>query len=324
MRRIFVYEWASGGGTPGTAPMPLLAEGLAMRDALLADLLACHDLEVTVATCDRVDEGPPCERLARIAPGPGESAPAFVSRVAWGHDAAWVVAPETDGVLAALHEAVGPRRWIGCDGTEIRRAGSKSATLGHLAARGIATPLAFAEGHAGRWIVKPDDGAGTLATRLHANRATAQSDLDARKAARRSATLEPYIEGEALSLSLLVGGPSVSRLQVLAFNRQRLRVDPEGWLHDRGVEVAALDARRDPRAQPLRALAQRVVDALPGLRGFVGIDVVWNPRHGPVAIEVNPRVTAAYVGLSHILGRNVAAECLHCGAAAPAQDGRAY
>jgi predicted ATP-grasp superfamily ATP-dependent carboligase len=63
-------------------------------------------------------------------------------------------------------------------------------------------------------------------------------------------------------------------------------------------------------------LAQRVGAALPGLFGFVGIDVVWHPQRGPVVIEVNPRVTCAYVGLSAALGRNLAAELLQAQRAA--------
>jgi predicted ATP-grasp superfamily ATP-dependent carboligase len=38
------------------------------------------------------------------------------------------------------------------------------------------------------------------------------------------------------------------------------------------------------------------------LRGFVGIDVVWHPQRGPVVIEVNPRLTVAYAGLSAARG----------------------
>ena len=46
------------------------------------------------------------------------------------------------------------------------------------------------------------------------------------------------------------------------------------------------------------------------LGGFVGIDLVWHDRRGPVAIEINPRVTCAYVGLSRSLGRNLAGEVI--------------
>ena len=73
---------------------------------------------------------------------------------------------------------------------------------------------------------------------------------------------------------------------------------------------AAPLATGSPRAAVLQALAVRVATALPGLRGFVGIDLVWNERDGPVVIEVNPRVTCAYCGLSALLQRNLAADVL--------------
>ena len=61
----------------------------------------------------------------------------------------------------------------------------------------------------------------------------------------------------------------------------------------------------------VRRVAQQVAQAIPGLRGFAGIDVVWHAQRGPVVIEVNPRVTCAYVGLSAALRRpQLAAEIL--------------
>ena len=68
--------------------------------------------------------------------------------------------------------------------------------------------------------------------------------------------------------------------------------------------------RADLRRRSLAALAAHVAAALPGLRGFVGIDVVWHAQRGPVLIEVNPRLTCAFVGLSQRLGRCLAAEVL--------------
>ena len=69
-------------------------------------------------------------------------------------------------------------------------------------------------------------------------------------------------------------------------------------------------ALTDGRGALLAALARRVGRAMPGLRGFVGIDLVWHAQRGPVLIEVNPRVTCAYVGLSQALGRNLAADVI--------------
>jgi predicted ATP-grasp superfamily ATP-dependent carboligase len=239
-----------------------------------------------------------------VAARPDEDIVDFVHRQAPLHDLCWVVAPESDGLLLRLHEAVGARRWIGCSARAIRLAASKTATCEALQRAGIETPLAFASSHRGAWIVKPDDGAGSVDTRWHATRAGAEADLRGRQAAGQCAVLQPFVEGEPLSISLVVG-PELAR--PLAFNRQRLARDGEGRMHDLGVQVAAV-APGDPRVPALRAVALKVAAAIPGLGGYVGIDLVWKEREGPVVIEVNPRVTCAYVGLSAILRRNVAAE----------------
>jgi len=315
MARIFVYEPLSAGDAettqalgPGSAAHgEMLAAGRGMRDAVAADLARIAGVAVTVA----VDQQEASHGLRTATAQAGEDAVAFVRRQALRHELCWIIAPESDGLLLRLCEAVGPARWIGCSAGAIRVAASKGATCAALAAAGIATPLAFGERHAGAWIVKPDDGAGAMETRWHPTREAAGADLQERRRAGRHAMAEPFIAGEALSVSMIVG-PDLAR--PLAVNRQQLVVDAGGWLHDLGVQPAAL-AAGDARAATLHALAPRVAAAIPGLRGYVGIDLVWNEKEGPVVIEVNPRVTCAYVGLSAILHRNVAREvlALHAG-----------
>jgi predicted ATP-grasp superfamily ATP-dependent carboligase len=311
MTRIFVYESLSG-STQETPGDPGLREaGVAMRDAIVGDLLRLDGVAVTCA----VNGAPGCATrshphgaaLSKETPGAGEQALAFVARMADAHDWCWIVAPETDGLLGRLYASVGADRWIGCDGDAIRRASSKRDTLAALARHGLQTPLTSAASHRGRWLVKPDDGAGCLATRVHADRSAALADLGRRRRAGTSATLEPFIEGEALSISMLVGADLA---RVIALNRQRIAIGADGELRDLGVQPAAIDAATDARAADLEALAVATARALPGLRGFVGVDVVWNQERGAVPIEVNPRVTCAYVGLSGTLDRNLAADVL--------------
>lgn len=313
--RILVYEPLSANDPASVAALgrgtrahqDMLAAGRDMRDAMAGDLAALQDVDVTV-TVARRDASPqwPGPRVRAITPRPREAAVDFVRRQAASHDRCWVVAPESRGLLHALCLAGGEARWIGCSADAIQVAASKHATCATLARAGIVTPLAFADDPATPWIVKPDDGAGTLDTRRFATRSAAEQDLQRREHAGQSAVMEPFVAGEALSLSLVVG-PLLA--DTVAFNRQHVRVDAAGWLHDLGVQPAALHAT-DPRAPALRALAGEVAAALPGLRGYVGLDVVWNERKGPVLIEVNPRVTCAYVGLSALLHRNLAADIL--------------
>ncbi|HET8747317.1 MAG TPA: ATP-grasp domain-containing protein [Ramlibacter sp.] len=311
MRRIFVYEPLSAGDpqtTQGLGPgspahQEMLAAGRGMRDAVADDLARSAGLAVTVAVREQ-EAGHAMWRA--VVQAPDEDAVAFVRRQASLHDLCWVIAPESEGLLLRLHAAVGEARWIGCSAAAIRVAASKRATCIALDAAGIATPLRFAPGHRGAWIVKPDDGAGSLETRHHAGRTAAEADARARRRAGQSCVVEPYIEGAALSVAMIVG-PNLAR--PLAVNRQRIAIDARGWLHDLGVQPAAIDPA-DGRVPALHALAARVASAIPGLRDYVGIDLVWNEREGPVVIEVNPRVTCAYVGLSALLRRNLAQEIL--------------
>ncbi|GAB3757251.1 hypothetical protein GCM10028796_01070 [Ramlibacter monticola] len=323
MVRIFVYEPLSaddpettaalGRGSP--AHQEMLAAGRAMRDAIVHDLARIPGVAATLAVGEQ-EAGHPWPQVSTASALPGEGAVDFVRRQSPLHDLCWVVAPETDGLLLGLHEAVGEARWIGCSPAAIRLASSKRATCAALAAAGVRTPLAFVAKHDGPWIVKPDDGAGTMETRLHLSRGNAELDLQRRRRAGRTPVMEPFVAGEPLSLALVVG-PDLA--QALAFNRQHLELDAAGWLHDLGVQAAAIPAA-DPRAAALHALASRVAAAIPGLRGYVGIDLVWNEREGPVVIEVNPRVTCAYAGLSALLQRNLAADILAAHARDPAPE----
>jgi len=304
MMRVFVYEYLSGGGA-ADASDELLVAGRDMRDAVVRDLLQAGNCEVSVAVGPQTRTVPGAARA--VSPPPGTAATEFVAHQARLHERVWVIAPETDGVLGQLQRVVDAERWLGCDAEAIALAASKRATLAHAAAHGLLTPLAFAASPATRrWVVKPDDGAGAVATRVHNTQAAARDDLETRRSRRQSAVLEAWVAGEPLSLSLLC---SAGRVELLSINRQQLAVDAFGVLSFVGVQTNALP-RSDARADTLCAWAQTLAGALPGLRGYVGVDLVWHPQRGPVLIEINPRVTMAYVGLSDALGRNLAAATL--------------
>ena len=298
MKRVFMYEHLSGGAVDGEAAVELRADGAAMRDAVAADLRRVPGLQVACVDDASDDAKADADRGSAID---------IVSRAASRHDAVWVIAPETGGLLLQLRRAVGAARWLGCSAAAIEIASSKLATLRRLAAHAVATPLAFdGDARHGGWVVKPDDGAGAIDTRRHTSRAAAEADLAERTQRGQPATLEAWVDGAALSLSLLCGR---ARCELLSVNRQQVEADADGMLHFHGVSLNTLP-RDDPRWQALQQLARQVDKAIGGLRGFVGIDLVWHAQRGPVVIEINPRVTCAYVGLSALLGRNLAAEVI--------------
>ena len=99
MMQVFVYEYLSGGGAVDDRDAgTLLPQGLAMRDALVADLLASGHCDVTAATCAHAGALP--AGAAETAAREGETPLDFVARLAAEHEAVWVIAPETGGCLA--------------------------------------------------------------------------------------------------------------------------------------------------------------------------------------------------------------------------------
>jgi predicted ATP-grasp superfamily ATP-dependent carboligase len=328
VRTLLVHEFltagglVSGGPETGAGPAPaapeataadaaLLSQGRTMRDAMLADLQAlpavrAGRLRLRVADCADAPWAAGAHQEVWRAE-PGETPLDFARRLLQGVDLAWMVAPESDGLLAACLNLAGERRWIGCDAQAIAVASSKMRTLQALADHGVLTPLAprLADA-ASRWVVKPDDGAGCVATEVFDDAAAAEARAQARRATGEGVTLQPWVEGEAMSVSLLC---TSGQAQLLSLNRQQVTVDVDGGVRYAGVEVGAL-AAADPRRRALQRLADRVRAALPGLRGFVGVDLVWHGGLGPVAIEINPRVSCAYAGQSARLGINLAGAVL--------------
>ena len=308
---VFVYEYVSGGGLPDeqarAATEHLLDQGRSMRDAIVADLVQMDEIEVTCATvgADRPVVAP---QLRYVSPDPGQPARDFVRAMARAHDLVWVVAPETDAVLATLSAAVPPEQWVGCDRSTIALASSKSLTARHLMQSDVVATRPWRPGEAtdaGRWVVKPDDGAGTCDTQMFASFATAERELRRRLEHGKVAVLEPWIDGAALSVSMLCGALGA---EVLAINHQHIDVDERGQVSFRGVNIDVVD-RANPLGREIEQIALKVAHTLPGLRGFVGCDLVAAPQ-GPVVIEVNPRLTCAYVGLSQRLSRNLARDVL--------------
>ena len=153
---------------------------------------------------------------------------------------------------------------------------------------------------------------------LHIARRTLRGGDDPRYAELKRGWGDNYKSQLLLFLEIQAGVALVLAIAVMAAanNPAPLGVlDALGVLTFVGVQIDALphdDAclADDARIATLRAWAQVLARAVPGLRGYVGVDLVWHAQRGPVLIEINPRVTMACVGLSAALGRNLASAVL--------------
>jgi predicted ATP-grasp superfamily ATP-dependent carboligase len=269
-----------------------------MREALVADLEAIPGVEVWVTTDPRFPESVgACRHAVPLTAGDFDRAlTEALARV----DAVWLVAPETGGVLERLtrHAEATRCALLGAGSAAVRVLTSKRETAALCALAGIAC-VPCVDGRVPfederRWVVKPDDGCGCLDTFVF------EEFDDAWKAWQcdtAGLVLQPFVEGEPASLSIVTDGRDT---RVLSVNRQHV-VEVAGQLRFDGVSVAVFD---DPDGA-LADMACRVVRAVPGLRGFFGIDLVFASA-GPLLLEVNPRPTTAYAGLRERTGVNPA------------------
>jgi predicted ATP-grasp superfamily ATP-dependent carboligase len=158
-------------------------------------------------------------------------------------------------------------------------------------------------------VCKPRHGAGSQATFL----VRGASDLAACRARaaaegyRGELVVQPFVPGLAASVALL-GGPA--GWFPLPAARQCLSED--GRFRYRGGGLP-LPARLGARA---RRLAERAARAVPGLGGYVGVDLVLGEGDGAddAVIEINPRLTTSYVGLRALARCNLAEALLEVAA----------
>ncbi len=157
-------------------------------------------------------------------------------------------------------------------------------------------------------ILKPDDGIGCEGqyiietpqqlARLTAERINNRSVwLSDSSQGMARYVVQPYLSGQAASLSV-VYHPSQAHL--LSANIQCIE-RKESTILLRGCKANELD--RD--GLYLEQLSQDISYAIPGLAGYVGIDFLVH-RGSLSVLEINPRLTLSYIGLSDAININPA------------------
>ena len=315
--RILVHEFASGGGLAGRdVPMSLAREGSAMLAALIADLAAIgqHQL-ITTADSRFPLKAPPGVEVVTLSPS---SSNRVFDQLIASVDAVWLIAPESGRTLErlALRVEKQGKTLLGSSSLAICRASDKARLPRILADHGVSHPetrvasIKAAEAIGYPMVVKPGLGAGCEGVWLVRDAGELRQTLDVGHGATRSGRvlLQRYVPGMAASVSLLADG---RRAIALTVNSQCMATcRPFSYQGGR-------TPLEHPLAQRAAEAAIRACEALPGLRGYVGVDVVL-AQSEPVVIEVNPRLTTAYLGVRSVVDENVAAMALDaCAGALP-------
>jgi predicted ATP-grasp superfamily ATP-dependent carboligase len=225
-------------------------------------------------------------------------------------DAVWLIAPEFQHILADLADRVemAGKRLLGPSSSAIRMTTDKRALAKCWIEAGVSTPstIPFNDWRNRNYpvVIKPIDGCGSTATTLVRNeseiaRAFARAGTDGYAPDRL--IVQPFIPGCPASVAFLIGPrdviPIVPTVQ---------HVSPDSHFAYEGGELPL------PPTLAGRAtrLARQAIEYVPGLFGYVGVDLILGERNDgsdDYAIEINPRLTTSYVGVRALADFNLAA-----------------
>ncbi len=305
--KILIHEYFSGGGClDATLPTGLAAEGLAMLQAVLADFQAWGAAKITTTLDHRLSEvSPPAQRVIHLDPKAHYS---VLEELAGQCTAALIIAPETDGILVRLSSLMESRgaRLLGSSPASVAIAGNKWDCHRLFTKAGLPTPdtrlvdvkgaLGAAEKIGFPLVIKPIDGVGCEGVNLILDAPSLQMVLEKNWSYGNRLLLQSYIEGDHASASLLVAEHGIS---CLSLNRQFIEIgSPFSY---KGGEVFFPCDKREEALD----LAKRAASLVPGLKGYVGVDILIT-KEGCHIIEINPRLTTAYIGLRRVVNINLA------------------
>ena len=299
--KILVCEYITGGGFNTTAlPDHLAQEGLLMLQGLLDNLNDLTDIHYQVLLDSRIVDKLTVSPAYYTLIGPEhEFQQVFLDQLETC-DAAWPIAPETEGILLRLCEIIqaSGKILLTSPATAVALAGNKWLTYQQLLAHAIATVATFKQDEfafvPGEWLIKPLDGVGCEDSHIITNSRVfveITSSLE-----REKHLIQPHLQGEKTSLSCLF---KQGEGWLICANRQHFEVINQ---HYHLVGITVNFTAKVGRYLPL---VDAIAKAFPDLWGYVGIDLIETAEE-TLVLEINPRLTTSFVGIAQACGVNCA------------------
>ena len=108
--------------------------------------------------------------------------------------------------------------------------------------------------------------------------------------------IQEYIPGDVCSVCLISDGKEALPISL---NKQIVKIDENG-----GEYLGGYIPYEHPLKEKAFAVAKRACEFIPGLKGFIGVDLII--ADDVYLIEINSRFTTSYVGLQKVANVNIA------------------
>jgi len=317
--KILIYEHACGGGlAEGVVSPGILSEGFGMLRLCVADLKAAGHEVLVILDAELARFNPPIE--ADIIPVFSfKEAQQAILKTCVNIDAAYIIAPETGGVLHALVKLLEQNGvpTLNSHSSAIQAVSNKFNLYRILETKvgdKVKVPKTIQVDNAVQGVrecvidglglpvvVKPVDGVGCggLSFVEEVSQMEGAVERIATEFASETFVVQEFLKGEAVSVSLLCTG--MQSLPV-SLNKQNVILStPKGVS---GYMGGVVPFDHEMQQEAFKA-AEAVVNCFSGLRGYVGVDLILTDM-GPVVVDVNPRLTTSFIGLSCVGGCNFA------------------
>jgi tyramine---L-glutamate ligase len=309
----------SGGGYSGRSiSNNVLAEGFSMLRTVTSDFKKAGH-EITVLLDNRISKlNPLMNTDCKVIIFNHQEVQNSLSNVAKMNDAVLIIAPETGKTLHSLIELVEKtgKISINCKSNVISKVANKAILYQILKKNQLLIPktlvlnckyeiakikLAIKTKLDYPLIFKPIDGVSCNGLSIVKKEAQVENAI--RKIKNKSAIgefiVQNFIEGEAVSVSLLC---AKDKVLPISLNQQIIKTGAPG-------NVSSYEGGLVPLEHSLKhnafSIAAKAVGCFKGLRGYVGVDLILS-KDRVFVVDINPRLTTSYVGMSQVVNFNVA------------------
>lgn len=304
---VFIHEFFTGGGfKEDTIPADLAGEGLAMLRGLLSDFYNWGHFRTLTSIDARLSKTSlPADGVVSMDHRQYRNKlPHLIAQ----SNAVLIIAPENDNILSSLSTMVEKKGvlLLGSSALGTALAADKWACFQRFAKAGIPTPNTWrvnlhdasdiAEKKGFPLVAKPIDGAGSHGVCLLQDRSTLKHLLVSPSFGRKNFLLQRYLDGQHYSMSMLV---TTDDAKPLSLNEQFISIGMP-FIYNGGSILT-----EHPHLSKAIATARHAISLIPGLTGYVGVDMVL-VRGTWYVIEINPRFTTSYVGLRRVININIA------------------
>jgi tyramine---L-glutamate ligase len=310
--RILLYEHACGGGLVTPDPS-VLTEGYSMLRAVASDFKRAGH-QVTVFLDANLSKLNPTLDADFVVPVLSLFEPQrFLKTLASVNDAIYVIAPETHQTLQSLVQTVEEtgKTSLNCPSDSIRKASNKAILYDSLKKLDLPAPETVKinatdsladikraiKGRLGfPLVLKPLDGVSCGG--LYLIKDSSQLEAATQKPQNGGFIAQEYLKGRDASVSLLCTG---TKALPISLNRQNVTLAGPNLMSS--YEGGCVPFNH-PQKKKAFKIAQKIAVYF-GLKGYVGIDFVLT-EEAAFAVDVNPRLTTSYVGLSKTANFNAA------------------